>query len=325
MHPMDENLVGYALNALDDDTRRSVESYLRTHPEARHKLARLRERMAPLAADRDTLEPPPGLARATLARIRQTQTLPAAPCLRAAAVGGRGWWRRTDVLAAAASLLLAVGIGAAWLASVWQRSDIIACQENLRRFHGALVAYSELRPDGAFPRVEAEGPRAVAGIYVPLLADAGTLGADLSVSCPARGRRSVPQGPGQVRQLEELYATDRASYTQAVKDVAGCYAYSLGYRDASGLHGLRRDAGDLLPIMADCPPYHDAAAADGDGNSLSHGGGGQNVLTIGGSVRYCTKRTVGVEGDDIYLNRERRVLAGIYHTDTVLANSEAIP
>jgi hypothetical protein len=323
MHPMDDNLVGYLLNALDDDARRGVEGYLRIHPEARLKLARLRERLAPLAADRDTIEPPPGLARATLARVRQAKTLPAAPCLRAAAVGGRSWWRRTDVLAAAASLLLAIGIGAAWLVSAWQRSDIVACQENLHRFHGALVAYSEMRPDGAFPRVEAEGPRAAAGIFVPLLADGGVLGEDVSVSCPARGRRPALREPGQVRQLEELYTADRAGYIRAVRDMAGCYAYSLGYRDAGGLHGLRRGAGDLLPIMADCPPFHDAAA--GEGNSLNHGGGGQNVLTIGGSVRYCTSRGVGVEGDDIYLNREQRVLAGLYPTDTVLAVSDAVP
>src|SRR5215831_4326792 len=110
MHPMDENLVGYLLNALDDDVRRGVESYLRTHPEARHKLARLRERLAPLAADRDTIEPPPGLARATLARVQQARTLPAAPRVSAAQVGSSNWWRRADVLAAAASLLLALGI-----------------------------------------------------------------------------------------------------------------------------------------------------------------------------------------------------------------------
>jgi hypothetical protein len=238
-------------------------------------------------------------------------------------VGSSSWWRRTDVLAAAASLLLALGIGAAWLVSARQRSDIVACQENLHRFHGALVAYSEMRPDRAFPRVEAEGPRAVAGIFVPLLADGGVLGGDVSVSCPARGRRPAPAAPGQVRQLEELYSTDRAGYTRAVKDVAGCYAYSLGYRDEGGLHGLRRDAGDLLPIMADCPPFHNAA--NGEGNSLNHGGGGQNVLTIGGSVRFCASRRVGVEGDDIYLNRQERVLAGLYPTDTVLAVSDAAP
>ena len=322
MHPMDENLVGYLLNALDDDTRRGVESYLRTNPEARFKLARLRERLAPLAADRDTIEPPPGLARATLARLRRAETLPAAPRVSAAAVGGRSWWRRADVLAAAASLLIAVGIGVAWLASARQRSDILACQDNLRRLHGALMAYSELRPDKAFPRVEAEGPRAVAGVFIPQLVDAGTLGQDVSVSCPARGRRPAPSEPGQVRRLEELYTTNRPAYTQAVKEVAGCYAYSLGYRDESGLHGLRRGAGDLLPILADCPPFHEGAEG---GNSMSHGGGGQNVLTIGGSVRFCTTRTVGLGGDDIYLNRQQRVLAGLYPTDTVLAVSDAIP
>lgn len=324
MHPLDENLVGYLLNALDDDSRRGVEVYLRTNPAARHKLARLRELLAPLAADRD-VTPPPGLARATLARVRQAvPALPAAPRLSAAQVGARGWWRRTDVLAAAACLLISVGLGVTWLVSARQRADIVACQENLHRFHSALTAYSETRPDGAFPQVEAKGPRAAAGVFVPVLADAGVLGEDVSVSCPARGRRPAPLEPGQVRKLEELYKTDRDAYTRAVRDVAGCYAYSLGYRDAAGLHGLRRGAGDLMPILADCPPFHEGAEG-GAGNSLSHGGGGQNVLTIGGSVRYCTSRGVGLDGDDIYLNRNQRVLAGLSAADTVLAVSDAVP
>ena len=106
--------------------------------------------------------------------------------------------------------------------------------------------------------------------------------------------------------------------------MAGCYAYSLGYRGAAGLHGLRRGAGDLMPILADCPPFHEGAAG-GAGNSLSHGGGGQNVLTIGGSVRYCTSRGVGLDGDDIYLNRNQRILAGLSAADTVLAVSDAVP
>jgi len=325
MHPLDDNLVGYLLNALDDDGRRSVEVYLRSNPEARRKLARLQELLSALAADRDDPAPPPGLARATLARVREAvpRTLPAAPPLSAAQAGARGWWRRTDVLAAAACLLLAVGIGAAWLVSAWQRSDILACQENLHQFHRALTAYSSARPDGAFPQVEDDGPRAAAGVFIPVLADARVLGDDVSVSCPARGRRPAPE-PGQLRKLEELYRTDRDGYTRAVKDVAGCYAYALGYRDAAGLHGLRQGVGDLMPIMADCPPFHEAAAGGG-GNSLSHGGSGQNVLTVGGSVRYCTNRDVGLEGDDIYLNRNRRVLAGLSPTDTVLAVSDAVP
>ena len=39
---MDENLVGYLLNALDDTAHGEVEAYLLSHPEARERLATLK-------------------------------------------------------------------------------------------------------------------------------------------------------------------------------------------------------------------------------------------------------------------------------------------
>lgn len=327
MHPMDENLVGYLLNALDANSHRAVEKYLRTHPEGRRKLARLRATLEPLASDPEEVEPPPGLASTTLARLQTSRPrqLPSAPRMSAGPVGGRTRWRRSDVLVAAASVLIALGVGASWLVKNRQQARIIECKENLHEFHRALVAYSEQQPDRAFPRVEAEGPHAVAGIFVPVLADAGVLPASVSIRCPANGHQSAGTEPGQVRQLEEWYCNDRDQYNRAVKDLAGCYAYSLGYREGNGLHGLRCGAGnDLLPILADRPPFP-GTTEGGPGNSLNHGGGGQNVLLIGGGVRFCTTRGAGLNGDDIYLNQNQRVLAGISVGDTVLGASDAVP
>ena len=68
MHPLDDNLVGYLLNALDDDSRRSVEVYLPPTPQ-RRKLARLQELLAPLAADRD--------------EVRRRRAWPGQPCAHA--------------------------------------------------------------------------------------------------------------------------------------------------------------------------------------------------------------------------------------------------
>src|SRR5581483_8285319 len=78
---MDENLVGYALNALDPDGQREVEAYLLTHPAARQRLEAVRQALQPLATDRDAIEPPDGLRIRTLARVAEyrRQELPAAP------------------------------------------------------------------------------------------------------------------------------------------------------------------------------------------------------------------------------------------------------
>src|SRR5262245_41376133 len=109
---MDENLVGYLLNALDPEAHRRVEEQLSADAAARERLALLRRALQPLAADRDPPEPPPGLRVRTLALVaehacRKPAEPPRAPALRTA--GGRAtWWRRADVLVAAGLLLTAL-------------------------------------------------------------------------------------------------------------------------------------------------------------------------------------------------------------------------
>jgi hypothetical protein len=326
MHPMDSNLVGYLLGALDDETYQAVEGYLRTHPEARRKLDRLRRIVAPLELDRAAPEPPSHLVAATLTRVAEKRSpLPPAPRVPRSQLLGRDWWRRADVLAAAAVLLIAVGVGISWLAGGWQRSSMIACQENLHKFHRALAAYSEQRPDGAFPQVKDEGALSFAGAFVPALADAGVLPRDISLSCPAEGSCPPSLEPGQIERLVQLYHHDRERYAQVVRATTGYYAYSLGYRDGRGLCGLNRDSGGTHPIMADRPPFPAQGTAQ-PGNSLAHGGNGQFILFTDGSARYVTSRVLGgSDGDDIYVNINYRVRAGAHSRDAVLASGDGQP
>jgi hypothetical protein len=165
--------------------------------------------------------------------------------------------------------------------------------------------------------VEVEPPRNFAGVYVPMLADAGALGADVNTACPAQLPR--PTTTCSLKELDELSRRRPDEYHALTRDLGGDYAYSLGYREGGELMGLRRDSGDLLPILAD------RARTDGRGNSPNHGGAGQNVLYIGGQVRWCVEPTVGVDRDDIYRNLKNQVLAGEHQLDTVLGSSEATP
>jgi prepilin-type processing-associated H-X9-DG protein len=339
---MDENLVGYLLNSLDPGTHLQVEAYLEEHPEARHRLELLRQALAPLAADAEE-EPPPGLAVRTLGHIARhqarrpeaTQARRPAPAPRPAyrnlppaprpfpSAGTevvRSWWRRADVLVAALVLFAALGLGVSLLPGMWQRQQILACQNNLRLFQQALADYSG-RHDHQFPKVEAEPPRNVAGIFVPILRDAGALPGTVSVSCPANGDRQPPAL--SVADLEELQRTRPAEFRAQVQRLAGCYAYCLGYTDDGVLCGLRDDDEDALPIVADRPVF--AAGRVREGNSANHGGLGQNVLYVDGHVRFCTSRTAGVGGDDIYINQRGQVGAGRNRLDSVLGASAATP
>jgi hypothetical protein len=317
---MDENLVGYLLKTLDLPTHQEVEAYLRGHPEARARLDLFERALAPLSADAEDPDPPPGLVLGTLARVAEyrCRKLPAAPPPPRQQVGsaGRRWSRRADWLVAASLLILVGGLCVPGILHQWRLYQRQACTDNLRKFGIGLAVYSE-RHHGAFPRVEPQGAQGVAGIFVPVLREAGVLPADVSVECPAQGKRPAP--PISLARLEELYDRPEA-FNAAARDLAGGYAYSLGYREGQLYWGLRRDMGDALPILADRPQLGRL-----DSNSLNHGGGGQNVLYIGGNARWCTNRSVGVDGDDIYLNIQNQVRAGLNRYDTVLGPGDASP
>src|SRR5262249_20726867 len=134
---------------------------------------------------------------------------------------------------------------------------------------------------GKLPPVGASDP---AGIFVPILHDEGLIGPEVSVACPGKDSgKKWPPGVS-VQELEKCRAQP-AKFQAMARDLAGCYAYSLGYvepnpqGDGERLLGLHRDLDDRMPVMADRPP------ASIVGNSPNHGGSGQNVLYLDGSVK----------------------------------------
>lgn len=319
---MDDNLFGYLLNSLEPDEHRQVEEYLRTHPEAAAKLERMRQALAPLSAEAETPAPRRSLVIGTLALIAEVQCrppLPPAPPTPRPKERPRDWrWvaRRANILVAASLFFVVAGLGATWVVHARQEAQRVSCENNLRKWGGALQQYSDGYANH-YPTVQREGPLGIAGIFVPMLNDAGLVTPDMSVGCPALGLQAPPTK--SVRELEWLYKTDPNGFQVIAPSLARDYAYTLGYLENGQLHGLSRDVGDRQPILADRPPL------DALGSSPNHGGRGQNVLYVGGNVRWCAVRTSGVGGDDIYLSTNGLVEAGQSPTDTVLAPSEATP
>lgn len=274
-------------------------------------------------------DPPPGLWISALARIAEhkCRSLPLAPLPshERGSLSGRPWWRRMDVAVAALLLIVVGGMGLSFLGLVWDRYRIAICQNNLRNFHQALLSYSDMN-HGQFPCVEAKPPRNHAGYYLPILHEAGVLPAEARPACPADSHFSSLAGP--LPDLKELDALHREKFREVIQRLGGSYAYSLGYQEMENgqliLHGLMSTMDSELPIMADRPPYSGSPDFT-TANSPNHGGTGQNVLYIGGHVRFCTTRFAGFPGDDIYLNADRHVEAGRGPHDTVLGSSEASP
>lgn len=318
---MDENLVGYLLHALEPDENREVETYLRKNPKAAERLERLQQALAPLAADAEAEELPRDLVLNTLALVAAHHccrpALPPAPRVSPQQVEAptRRWSRRADVLVAALLLVVVGSLGAPLLVRQWYLYERQACAQNLLTFWQALASYSDDN-DGAFPQVKSHGARSVAGFFVPVLNEGGAL-EGANVLCPAQGYQAPVRYTA--RDLEEMYATRRDEFNRVAPYLAGSYAYTLGYRQGDFILGLRRDDGDLLPILADR-----LTSAD-QGLSPNHGGTGQNVLYIGGHVQWKTARTVGVNLDDIYVNKDNKVLAGKDRLDTVLGGSADHP
>jgi hypothetical protein len=316
---MDEHLIGYLLNALDPVTHQRVAAYLRAHPAARDRLTRMEQALAPLAEDRDHPDPPPSLLYGTLARVAEyhVRALPDAPVPSPHQVGNpaRRWLRPVDGLVAAVLLVLAGGLLLSFVSKQWQNQQRLACANNLRQFWVAVSQYAD-HHGGTFPRVEPEGPRSVAAVYIPVLQRDGLL-AGVRIQCPASGRDGTPGV--SLAELERLYRADPERFRSVARELGGGYAYSLGYWEGETLCGLTRRCDEQTPILADC------VSANGQGNSLNHGQPGQNVLFVGGAVRWCVQPTVGPEGDDIYLNQAYQVLAGLNRQDAVLGPGDATP
>jgi prepilin-type processing-associated H-X9-DG protein len=322
---MDENLVGYLLNCLDPDEQAQVEENLGRDPEALKRAERLRSALAPLSADDDEPEPPHGLAVRTIARVAEVhcRKLPPAPPELPVTLElrPRRGWRRIDTLVAAGILLCALTLVPSLSARLWRQYQVYSCANNMRKFHVAMMNFGDTH-DGALPKVEEKGPRSFAGVFVPLLHDAGVLDKDIRVTC-VNTAESVPLNR-TVNDLEELYTQSEDEFRAVSRNIAGCYAYTLGYTQNGTLLGVRRGIDDgRTPVMSDCPP------ADGSlftgGNSTNHGSRGQNVLFLDGSVTFASTRFVGLDGDDIFLSRERRMEAGRDRRDSVLGPSGASP
>jgi prepilin-type processing-associated H-X9-DG protein len=332
---MEENYVGFLLNALDPDSQREVEEHLDAHPEARRQVELLRQALDPLEADRADIEPPPGLAIRTLACVAEycCRDLPRAPVppQRWTETGSTRWWRRADVLVAASVLLGAMLLLPPLVTFLHRQHHMMSCRNNLRQFGEALVKYSMDHKD-AFPDVahpegrDAKEPlaaeRRIAGLFIPILIEAGMLKPDeVSVRCPGN--------PGPSRSawsLSQLKKMSNEEFKDVESSLAGCYAYTLGYQtDRGGVRGCCKDDLDLgpVPIASDKPVREDILRSNRGDNSRNHGGSGQNVLFSDGHVAFLTSRKIG--GDDIFLNGHKRVAAGLDNRDVVLGASDARP
>ncbi|MDA1049140.1 MAG: DUF1559 domain-containing protein [Planctomycetota bacterium] len=316
-----EQLLGYLLGALDDAERIDVEQQLAANPDWRDELESIALTLEPLAETYEEFDPPAGLAERTCSLIAARTTVTPAgkglhPATRAE-TRGRNRWSMADAVVMAGICLAGAMLFFPAISQSRYAARLQACQNNLRELGLALIDYSEKAGQGYFPAVPVEGNRAVAGIYAPVLLDAGYLTDESKLICPS----SALAPRMDVWELPSLDEIDQASGRTLIliqRSIGGSYGYNLGVV-INGRHLAPRNFGrTYFALMADAPSLLLAGH-----RSTNHGGRGDNILYEDGHIRYVVEHRY--EGDDPFVNRLGWMEAGIDADDAVVAPSFTPP
>ncbi|MFZ5829544.1 MAG: hypothetical protein ACOY3P_05630 [Planctomycetota bacterium] len=320
--PVQQQLLGYLLGALDEVEQREVEERVSSDPVWQEKLAGVRRRFALLLDARREIEPPAGLAARTCQYI-WTETRPAsAPARKAmspatAPPSRTSRWSWSDVLVAASVLLIGVSLIGPAIVQARFNSQLISCQENLRGLGVALTRFSEGH-GGYFPRVPSEGPTAAAGIYAPTLVDAELLDDVRQVICP--GSALAGEGRFELPSLSDLRTMTPDALRRALPTIGGSYGYGLGYVVDGTYHDTKNLRRPYFAILADAPQD-----ASGRRKSLNHGGKGENVLFEDGHVAFMPIVPPESLPDDFYSNDAGLIAPGMHVNDSVVVPSATPP
>ncbi len=317
--PMQHQLLGHLLGALDDEEQQSVDARLESDPNYCREFIDWRRRLAPLESLRPDFEPPADLARRTCrhvaAYVQQTAVssedakLPRMsqrplPPLRSSSVG----WPDSIVL----GLLLVAAVGLILPAIDGSRfqSRLASCQDSLRQFGTAMTQYGRQK-----------------GRDLGWLADSGRL---------------TREGAKAVGLLEEGWLTDdrRPLCSDAWLAVQGVVRTSLhgGTRseNMSSPLDLQRQGGNHLrtdwsgtwrngttngwqtsSLPTNMPLLADVPSADLPGQpSAGHDGRGRNVLYADGRVEFLPVQTPPDE-DVVFLPRGDSYVAADLGTPVV--------
>ncbi len=335
---MEENFIGYVLGSLDPETHRSFEAWLAEHPDAKQQIEILRRATGPLAVDRDVFDPPADLVVNTISRVaehivategsvatdgscpvtdfirslgRRPESAPIAapvyPVHASEAPPPSSSWSPRNLIVSGGLTITLLLIGFSAVMTIRQTREVQACQNNLREMHLGIKSYCDVNGNQC-PQVP---PGADVAEALKKLSGDGHLARNVNFVCP---------GTGHTAGCTEVNGNTCIPSAAAIE-----YAYFMGYRDEFGqLHGLTRSSeNEYFPILADAPERQGVRALP-----VNHRKG-QNVLFLGGHVRFCTTSNVGpmLDGvpDDIYYNTVHQPKAGTHRWDSVLGRANEQP
>ena len=324
MNPNREQLLDFLLDALDDVEREQVERQLQTDPSLQQELDLLQERLEPLAECYCEYDPPATLAERTCAFVTghanaEKARLAKVGLSEATGVGSvRSRLTLADTLVAAGILLAAALLFFPAILNSRDLARLAQCQNNLSHLGLALASYSDLGSGGFYPCVPTAGNRAFAGIYAPILQDAGFLTDPNWIVCPSSAL-AEQLGDFRVPTLGDVDRADRVALIVFQGMAGGSYGYNLGFV-IDGKHGWPRHLGRThFALMSDAPN-----PSWMDMRSLNHGGRGQNILYDDGHVRFVVD-CFGTRRDHPFRNHFGRIEAGVNENDSVIGAGFSTP
>lgn len=303
---MREQLLGYLLGALEPHEHAEVAAKVAADESWRRELDLLAKSLAPLEDEHH--EPPADLAKNTCTYVAERR----GPSL--GQFGACSQWRVQDLCVGVA---LFAAVMMLIVPAVYQsrcQAHVEACQRNLATLGQALVQFSFIH-NNEFPQVPIEGNLAAAGIYAPLLREAGLI-VDSNVVCPASQLRK--SGEFRVPSKAELLAARGSTLRRLQSSMGGSYGYCIGYVQ-NGRYHVRRNLGrETFALVADVP-------LNWGHEPTSHHGRGQNVMFEDGHVRFVTSVRLGDADDHFFENGLGYVAAGIGADDAVIVPSGTRP
>lgn len=208
-----------------------------------------------------------------------------------------------DIIAVAAMIVLAVGVGVPSLLHLRERDRRIVCAQNLAQIGRGVQQYAALYGDSlpfvGFNNYASWSPSSEPGVVnVPnrrhiFTIVAGRLVDPHAFVCPAAG--GVPMTADQLAGRSDFAESRNLSY--AYQNMAGVRPSLRGQPDLPIM-------GDDNPLFEDGLPLFDVRrlgpGSPAESNSRAHGGRGQNVLTLDGRSLWTTTPRSGIGGDNIW-------------------------
>lgn len=310
---LDPRLIDARLGQLSPAERRELDERVAHDPQLAEQARSLDTALGALEHLRP-VAPPAGLANRIRARVAAAGAPLRTTGPRPARERGGSWLRleaAREVLAVAAVIVLAVGVGVPSVLHLRERNQRIACAANLAQVGQAMQTYARVFNDSlpftGWSDAATWQPTAAAGEELipnrrhvfPLLA--GGLLAPQALICPSLGGVAMPAAQVRVR-----------------RDFLDARNVSYAYQNMSGVRPtLQRQPdmpilGDDNPLFDEGVPVFDLARLTGaaGANSRSHRGTGQNLLTIDGRSIWTSTPNSGVGGDNIWTLRHVTAYTG---------------